>query len=186
MAKRADGEALPTTAYAVLGLLTFGEMSGYDLKRMANQSIRYFFWSPASSQIYSELRRLKSLGYATEREVAQERRPDKRLYQITPEGQRVLQSWLEHPEVEPDVLKSTFLLKLFFGSLSSPETLIAQIEERRRQAQETLAQFEAIEEHIKGDEKFFFPYLTVSSGKVAFQARLQWVEDVLKAIKERR
>ena len=84
MAKRADGEALPTTAYAVLGLLTFGEMSGYDLKRMANQSIRYFFWSPASSQIYSELRRLKSLGYATEREVAQERRPDKRLYQITP------------------------------------------------------------------------------------------------------
>ena len=183
---RADAGALPITAYAVLGLLTFGEMSGYDLKRMANQSIRYFYCSPASSQIYGELRRLTSLGYATERKVAQERRPDKRLYQITPEGQRVLQRWLERPEVEPDVLKSTFLLKLFFGSLTPQETLMAQIEERRRQAQETLAQFEAIEEHVKGDEKFYYPYLTLRSGMANFRARLQWTEEVLKELKEKR
>ena len=186
MAGRTGGRALPTTSYAILGLLTFGEMSGYDLKRMADQSIRYFFWSPASSQIYGELRRLTSLGYATEREVAQERRPNKRLYQITSEGQLILQEWLELPRVEPDILKSTFLLKLFFGSLTPQQTLTAQIEERRRQAQETLAQFRAIEEHIEGDEKFFFPYLTLKSGMANFQARLRWAENVLKELDERR
>ena len=186
MAREARDIQLPTTSYAVLGLLTFGEVSGYDLRRMANESIRYFFWSPASSQIYSELRRLTSLGYATEREVAQERRPDKRLYQITPEGRRVLQEWLERPEVKPDVLKSTFLLKLFFGSLTPRETLIAQIEQRHRQAQETLAQFEAIEEHIKDDPKFFFPYLTLSSGMAHARATIQWANEALGEINRRR
>ena len=77
---------LPTTSYAVLGLLTFGEMSGYDLKGLADYSIANFFWSPARSQIYSELRRLTSLGFVTETEVRQKRRPDKRIYRLTPEG----------------------------------------------------------------------------------------------------
>ncbi len=186
MARKPEGGTLPTTSYAVLGLLTFGEMSGYDLKQMADYSIRYFFWSPAGSQIYGELRRLASLGYATEREVAQERRPDKRLYQITPDGRRVLQEWLERPEVEPDVIKSTFLLKLFFASMTPQQTLTAQIEERLRQAQETMAQFEGIEERIKDDEKFFFPYLTLKSGMAHGRARLQWAQEVLKELEQRR
>ena len=65
MAKSPGDKQLPTTAYAVLGLVSFGETSGYDLKQFADRSINYFFWSPATSQIYAELRRLKSLGYVS-------------------------------------------------------------------------------------------------------------------------
>ena len=37
---------LPATGYAVLGLLSFGKaLSGYELKRWADHSLRYFFWS---------------------------------------------------------------------------------------------------------------------------------------------
>ena len=133
---------LPATSYAILGLISFEEMSGYDVKRFADQSIGYFFWSPASSQIYAELRRLRSLGYVHEREVQQERRPDKRLYRITRDGEQALQGWLGRSDVAPDMNKSLFLLKLFFGRLTPVETLIPQLEERRRQAQESLAEFE--------------------------------------------
>ena len=171
---------LPITSYAILGLVTFDEISGYDLKRMADQSIRYFFWSPASSQIYAELRRLASLGYVTERGVAQERRPDKRLYRITPEGEQALTEWLERPEVEPDVIKSAFLLKLFFGKFTSPEILVAQIRTRKRQAEDTLAQLEELERHIQGDDKFFFPYLTLKSGILYGRAGLDWAEGALE------
>ncbi len=182
MAGRAEARQLPTTSYAVLGLLSFGEMSGYDLKQFADQSIKYFFWSPARSQVYSELRRLTSLGYVTEQEVEQERRPDKRLYRITAEGQQALQEWLGRPEVEPDIRKSTFLLKLFLGKETAQETLIAQFEERRRQLQETLAQFEAIEQRIAGDEKFFFPYLTLRHGIAYARSSLQWTEEVIEEL----
>jgi DNA-binding PadR family transcriptional regulator len=53
------------------------------------------FWHASYSQISTELRRLATLGYVTEREVRQERRPDKRIYTITPEGEAALVSWLE-------------------------------------------------------------------------------------------
>ena len=121
---------LPTTSFAVLGLLSFGEMSGYDLKGLADYSIANFFWSPARSQIYAELRRLTSLGFVTETEVRQERRPDKRIYRLTSDGRRALSEWLEIPEVEPDIFKSTFLLKIFLGRLTPTETIVAQVEER--------------------------------------------------------
>ena len=56
---------LPTTSYAVLGLLSFGrELSGYELKKWADHSLRFFFWSPAISNIYGELKRLQRLGLA--------------------------------------------------------------------------------------------------------------------------
>ena len=56
---------LPTTSYVILGLLTLREMSGYDLKQLINKSITHFYWSPAKSQIYGELRRLESVEIAS-------------------------------------------------------------------------------------------------------------------------
>src|SRR5687768_3931891 len=105
MAKRSlgvDNVYLPTTSYVILGLLTFREMSGYDLKQLINKSITHFYWSPAKSQIYGELRRLESHGLVTMREVPQTLRPDKRLYRITPQGTEAMMRWLEHSGVEPD------------------------------------------------------------------------------------
>ncbi len=98
----ATEEYLPTTSYVILGLLTFREMSGYDLKQLINKSITHFYWSPAKSQIYGELRRLESHGLVTMREVPQTLRPDKRLYQITPQGTEAMLKWLETSGVEAD------------------------------------------------------------------------------------
>lgn len=178
-------EGLPTTAYAVLGLLSFGEMSGYDLKALADYSIANFFWSPARSQIYSELRRLTSLGHVTETEVRQKRRPDKRVYRLTQDGRRTLSEWLALPEVEPDVFKSTFILKLFFGGLISTDAIIAQVEERRRQAEEKMAVYEAKEASIRDQEGLAFAYLALKSGIAANRAQLQWTQELLEELKAR-
>ena len=40
-------------------MLAFGEeVSGYDIKKWADWSVGYFYWSPSFSQVYSELKRL--------------------------------------------------------------------------------------------------------------------------------
>ena len=63
---------VPVTAYALLGLLTFGdELTGYELKQRADVTLRFYWVSPAMSQIYSELRRLTGLGL-----VRADARPD--------------------------------------------------------------------------------------------------------------
>ncbi|MDJ0953224.1 MAG: PadR family transcriptional regulator [Acidimicrobiia bacterium] len=115
---------LPTSSYAVLGLLSFGrKLSGYEIRRWALASLRHFYWSPAQSQIYRELRRLEELGLVSAETVAQRDRPDKTMYSLTEPGHAELVRWVEGPVPEPPVVKHPALLRLFFGHVANPERL---------------------------------------------------------------
>ena len=177
-----DRNILPTTSYAVLGLLSRGEMSGYDIKKLANHTIKYFFWSPASSQIYAELKRLTSMNYAQEKRVHQEHRPDKRLYRITTSGQEALRAWIEDIDLTPDVLKSTLLLKLFFGHHSSPSVVVEHLTLRRKQALENLVRFEEIEGHLANEDRGFYHYITLKATIAHTHAELVWLEFAIEEL----
>jgi DNA-binding PadR family transcriptional regulator len=180
-----EAQRLPTTSYAILGLFTFGEMSGYDVLKGVEGSVG-FFWSPAKSQVYAELRRLQSLGYLSVREVEQQVRPDKRVYRITPKGGAALREWLETSEPEPDVVKIGFLVKVFFGGHMSREALLAQLKEYRRGAEEELDTFRDIERQIKDSDENFYPYLTLKAGLTHARASIRWADEVTKLVEERR
>ncbi|HXF56782.1 MAG TPA: PadR family transcriptional regulator [Actinomycetota bacterium] len=185
MALRAEEAVqLPTTAYAVLGLLTFGPMSGYDLLKLVEKSVG-FFWAPAKSQVYGELKRLAHAGLISERPVRQEDRPDKRLYRLTARGEAALRAWLDSPEVEPDVVRSALLVKLFFGHRADPEALVALVERCRSEAAARLASYRRIEREMAGRDEFFFPYLVLRAGLIHERARLRWCREVLDAMAAR-
>src|SRR5919198_5137905 len=134
---------LSDTEYAVLGLLTHGERSGYELDKLAQRSIGYF-WRPAKSKIYAILPRLVERGLARATPVAQERRPDKQLYRITRDGKRALRAWLDSPEPVAGVARDGLLLKLFFGGYAEAAALREQVAERKRRAEQRLAELEEI------------------------------------------
>jgi len=165
-------EHLPNTAYAVLGLLAFGqELSGYDLKQWAD-NLRFFYWSPAHSQIYAELRRLEARGLATSRQVPQTHRPDKRLYRITQAGLAEARRWLDQDPIEPPVLKHSIVLRLFFGHLTRPERLITILNEYAASLEQSLAELTAVREGLGGGEQFRFPALCAGWGQAYYQAEL--------------
>lgn len=174
--QEAEATPVPTSAYAILGLLSFGETSGYDLGKFAARSVGYFF-SPAKSQVYAELRRLVRLGYAAEREVRQRGRPDKRLYRITPAGEGALRAWLERPEIEPDVFRSPFTLRVFFGHLADPDTLLDRVTQARDEAKARLDEFRDIERQIRDKPEMLFPYLTLKAGIAHARATIRWTEE---------
>jgi len=183
---------LPTTSYVILGLLTFREMSGYDLKQLINKSITHFYWSPAKSQIYGELRRLESHGLVTMREVPQTLRPDKRLYQITPEGTEAMLQWLRSSGVEPDSYKSALLLKTFFGHMLPHDVTLGLLEERRKQIAQELTMCEKrtaeLQEKMPGseaDDETFFPLLTLRRSITLCQADLQWLDGAIEQLRQR-
>src|SRR5207245_822269 len=78
----------------LLAMLTFREMSGYELKSVIDKSVGHFYMRPALSQIYPELRRLAAHDLVKARKVVQEIRPDKRLYSLTPAGRAAVTQWL--------------------------------------------------------------------------------------------
>lgn len=182
MATKSKSE-LPATSWAILGMLTFGTMSGYDLGKMVTRSIGHFF-SPAKSQIYSELRRLVDLGFASVEHVTQTERPNKRLYSITPEGRRQLRQWLESSALEPETFRSPFLLKLFFGRLVAPETLMTQVKEAHELARQELAELEAVEAEIRGNPRYLYPNLVLRFGLEHNRASVRWTAEVLRELEK--
>ena len=87
---------LTPTEAAILGLLSMGEASGYDLLKAARRSVGYF-WAPAKSQLYGVLPRLVEAGLASSRTVRQASKPDKQLYRITKAGSAALRDWVNSP-----------------------------------------------------------------------------------------
>ncbi|WP_282780852.1 MULTISPECIES: PadR family transcriptional regulator [unclassified Nocardia] len=141
-----DGQRpdLPTTAWAVLGMLSHAdELSGYDLKKWADWSLQFFYWSPSFSQIYAELKRLEKHGYATSRTVVSEDgMRGKRMYAITESGREAAAHWVNHSPVEAPVLKHSVMLRAWLGHLAEPERMreilsqhIDYAETMRRRAQ---------------------------------------------------
>lgn len=122
---------LPTTSWAVLGMLSHAdELSGYDLKKWADWSLQFFYWSPSYSQIYAELKRLEKHGYATSRTVMQaDGVRGKRMYSITDEGRAAAAQWVNHAPVEAPVLKHSVMLRAWLGHLAEPERLRAILSE---------------------------------------------------------
>ncbi|MER5946679.1 PadR family transcriptional regulator [Streptomyces sp. NPDC001904] len=128
---------LPQTAWAVLGLLSFpGERTGYELKKWADSSLRFFYGAPAFSQIYAELRRLEDLGYVTSRRSGPEEPRAKRAYTITEAGRAALASWAAGTHDPGAVsLKHPVLLRVWLGHLAEPERLRALVAEHVTRAE---------------------------------------------------
>ena len=176
-------QSLADTEYAVLGLLTFGERSGYELDKLAGRSIGYF-WRPAKSKIYAILPRLVERGLATSSTVVQAKRPDKQLYRITATGRQALRHWLDGDELPRGVARDGLLLKLFFGAEGDPGTLRRQLEERRRAAEQRLAELGEIERTIDRDADFF-PYLTLLHGLEDARSTIVWADRALELLERR-
>jgi PadR family transcriptional regulator AphA len=176
--------ALSTTEFAVLGLLSFGERSGYEINRAVEVGVGYV-WTAAKSHVYGVLPRLVEGGYATTRRVVQERRPDKQVYRITKRGQRAFRAWLEEP-VDEGGTRSSFLLKIFFGGLMSHETLVAHVERKRAEAVRRLEEYREIERRVRDDERSYFGYVTLRSGLAQERAWKRWADEILRELEARR
>lgn len=176
MAKR----DLPNTAYAVLGLLSLHqELSGYELRKLA-QNLRFFYWSPAQSQIYAELRRLQKLNLIEEREVKQRDKPDKRLHKINQRGLEELTRWLNQEAVEPPNLKHSVALRLFFGHLADPGRLEHILKGFVQDTEVMLSDLKRIRESINGKPNLRYPALVALWGLHYYQAEINTAKEMLE------
>lgn len=112
---------LPSTSYALLGLLTFGDdLTGYELKQRADNTLRFYWSSPAMSQVYTELGRLAELGLLQVHDDASAPVRRSRRYRITAKGRRDLSRWLQQPSDGFPSLKHPIALRLLLGHLVEP------------------------------------------------------------------
>jgi PadR family transcriptional regulator, regulatory protein AphA len=173
-------ETLSTTEGAVLGLLAGGEGSGYELAKQAERGLAYL-WTPSRSQIYKVLPRLVAAGLARMSEIEQSGRPDKALYEVTPEGLETLRAWLDVVEDEPAGGRVVFALKLFLCDFASPETALAQLSAYRRFLERRLESYERVEARV-ADSPAGYPEHVLRHGLARVRATVAWIDETTAAI----
>ncbi len=167
--------------YAILGLLSWGPMSGYDIKKAVEQSISNF-WNESYGQIYPILKRLAAEGLAATSVEKQVGKPDRYVYALTEKGREALQAWLRKP-VAQEVGRIEILLKLFFGRQVAVADSRRQVRRFQALQRQLLQKFDAIEERLKAEHAdhpdLAYWLMTLSYGRHVCQARLHWGDEAL-------
>ena len=172
------------TPYAILGLLTLRAMSGYELKSFYDRSLR-FFWSESFGQIYPTLKWLEADGLVTGKDEVADRGKTRRRYAITEAGREYLRDWLEMG-VEETPVRSELLLKVFFGTGVSLDTIRRHLRTQQVKAEERLAVYGAIAKAIQSENPD--PYsstmhlLTLDFGRRNLEMILAWCQASLETL----
>ena len=104
-----------------LGVLSLGEASGYEIKKMFESAFKHF-QAASFGSIYPALAKLTEQGMVSFREEAQEKRPNKKVFQITEAGRAHFLQTLGCTE-PTEQYRSDFLVLMMFAHLLDPERL---------------------------------------------------------------
>jgi DNA-binding PadR family transcriptional regulator len=149
---------LPTpTGYALLGLLTFGDdLTGYELKQRADRTLRFYWVSPAMSQVYSELARLAERGLVVARGAGPTKRSSK--YSITARGREVLHDWMSSAPTEFPTLKHPVALRLLMGHLADPSVTTDLLHDYLAALAERRAELQAVRDSLRSRDAVGQPF----------------------------
>ena len=189
--------------YGLLGLLNYGEMTGYELDKAFKDSLE-FFWQGQTSQIYRELTAMEKAGWLSSRIEVQTGKPNRKIYAITKKGRAEFMKWLrpgmgaasQNGMAAPDGailealhLRSTFLMKLFFSGELKPEETAAFILSFRDECRAALKKIKAVPENINIYEKKLKHreaaaawHMVALFGRKYYRSCEKWAEEMLKML----
>ncbi len=177
--------------YAILGFLNYKPMTGYDLKKVFDDSVRHF-WYADQSQIYRTLNRLNEQGWVQREVIEQDNRPDRKQYSITGQGREALQKWLISQPAE-EAPHSSPLIQVFFAGQFPDEVVVKMFEFLDKAMDQQLAQYgeipEKIEEYrrmLHSDREMYFWNATLDLGVRIAKVQQEWARDLISDLKDHR
>lgn len=183
------GQELPVTSYALLGLFTFGEghrpqqLTGYELKQLADATLRFYWVAPAMSQVYKELSRLADHGL-----VMPSTDDRGTTYAITGAGRSALETWLRSSEPGFSVLKHPIALRLLLGHVVDQDTTLAMLHKHLdaldRERQALLEVREGLRGAGERGQTFRHPSLVADWGLEYFAHERVIIEDLIRRIND--
>lgn len=165
---------LSTTSYALLSLLVIDGgsddgLTGYELKQRADRTLRFYWVSPAMSQIYTELDRLSAHSYVIAREDSSGRRTTKHFV-ITSAGRQALRTWLLEPNDDFPVLKHPVALRLMLGAMMGTDEVRAMLDRYEQDLAARRRELEAVREMLGDRESVAYAARVADWGLTFFDA----------------
>ncbi|MGN6606959.1 MAG: PadR family transcriptional regulator [Jatrophihabitans sp.] len=172
--------------HAILVSLSERASTGYELARRFDKSIGRF-WTATHQQVYKVLGRMDEAGWVTAEQVAQEGRPDKKVYRVTDAGRAELRAWIGAP-TEPEVGRSDLAVKIRGASHGELPGLLDEIERHRALRQERLDSYLANEKREFPDPtrlhgRELHQWLVLRGGISLERGLIEWYDEVLAVLR---
>jgi PadR family transcriptional regulator, regulatory protein AphA len=181
-------EIKTSTVESLLGVLSLGPMSGYEIRQFMKRSTANF-WSESYGQIYPALKAMLAYGLIATVKGNGEGGPGKKVYRITGVGEQRLREWLSVP-VQPQKNRNELLLKVFFGSKAEKGAIAAQVRLWREHYLADVERYEelrrCIPERQKGHEGLPFFLATLRYGIAEAKAVIGWCDETLAELERKK
>ncbi|MCL1950698.1 MAG: PadR family transcriptional regulator [Turicibacter sp.] len=166
--------------HGLLGFLTYGDMSGYDLEKLFSQSIGHF-WSAKISQVYRDLTTMEKTGWVASEMVVQTGKPNKKVFKITEGGQQELERWLLEYDVSQALeIRVGLLMRMFFSKRVPVQATIQMLGRFQHICQKALEGLQQAEREVpKENPDYFYIKTTLSYGRKYYQMQIEWCEETL-------
>ncbi len=180
------------TRYVILGLLSEGPLTGYEIKRLIDVRFR-FFWSESYGQLYPELKQLEADGLLSTTETTgdpsgQANGRRRTRHAITPAGREALRHWLAEP-VDKESLRLELLLKMYFSSETSAKTMQNHLHTFKREHLEQLHLLNLFHDELTRmpdpDGNHGDILQVIEFGRMINHAFLTWAEQTIDYLSER-
>jgi DNA-binding PadR family transcriptional regulator len=170
--------------HALLGFLSIRPLSGYDLKRYFDASVRHF-WTADQAAIYRALGDLEAEALVRHERIAQSSRPDRKVFHLTEAGRAALDTWLATPT--PSIpRREPLLVQLFFAGRIAPEALRDLLRAELAASEAELAGFRGIVAAVEAEQASLDeatqvgPLMTITNGVRAALAQRDWLRGLLE------
>lgn len=130
-----------------LGILSFGDATGYEIKKMAEEGLFSHFVEASYGSIYPALTRMTDEGLLTCRSEVQDRKPDKKVYSITEAGRTELKLALT-TRPSKDKFKSEFLFIMLMSEHLDQAHVSSVLSQRAQELEDELEMIRACGEQL--------------------------------------
>ena len=156
---------------ALLALLEQGPMYGYQLRTEFERTTGGT-WPLNIGQVYTTLSRLERDGLVEDDAVAQNGRPNKRVYRLTEQGRTELRSWVAD-STPATRLKDDFFIKLVLAKAAGIADPLELIDRQRGAYLQALRSLDDVAAQADGDDT---AALLIEGAALHLEADLKWLD----------
>jgi len=172
--------------YVIMGLLSGCPMTGYDIRKWADECLKYLLMDMSYGQIYPILNQLERDGLATVAVGSAGKRPESKTYRLTEKGLETITAWIR----SPDTKEYDVLLKMCFGSLISTDEMIGKLKAYRQKREAELAIMDryladAGDETVYGPNALYMSMITML-GITYFKDEVAWCKDAITLLEKKK
>jgi DNA-binding PadR family transcriptional regulator len=157
--------------FPIMALLASSPAHGYELKQQLESNFGAALPALNTGQIYTALGRLERDGLIEGDAVAQDNRPNKRVYRVTERGRAALDDWIAQP-TPGTRLRDEFFMKLVLAGRAGIADPTALIERQRGEYLQALRDLDRLAAAGNGDTA---ESLLIEGAALHLEADLKWL-----------